>query len=683
MTNNAETEFAPLATSMEMFRERLLRKAYRPRRRPVECPKDVYTCEDEFKALVNAGQATQPMDRAAWHKLCNDFSDKWEHICHWVHPSRLADFLTEDMGLEWEGEFPIKPATTETRVKVKVKSNVKAQRFKCSECNVICNSYSQYLIHIEGTKHKDNLEQCIAKAKEDGKEYISKGALPLDTEGEVDPAAPAGQPQAYFKKDPNAPPTPPTPTKSPSSRPSSCGRSSGSGRSRSRSATPSSACLTPPRRASSGAGSTMAAMLALAVGSNVAVSAPSVRGADSDGDYYEPDPHASYLYQQQGAHTCWAEAMGMQDLQDMDDDLMDEDDMDAKDVKGKGKGKKKKKDEEEDEAYESAWVYDNSYMPSYNNYGSYSGYEYSTPQTYVYSHPSSGYNTPPPSWAQTPPVMHMEPSGRVRNDPYANYGVYEFDAALFETSSFDAASSPHLSYSALSSDAATESDSVAESEGLRASMSGASASSWTGVLDEDAELIYSKLQRELSAGDIEVLSRLRQHVDFDSHAAAAAITKLVSKKPDAADTLAKSAAAVDAEVRETIEQEVLSRLSAGPQVSEIMDNMDSNVTDHLEEQNIREAVAYTAVFTFAIGLFLAGAASSESFSKMLQQYVRNVTCRDHLPAEAFRVLAPAWQGLVARAHNESVAVPEEAAAPTKLRALVSDLAAAAAVPVSA
>eukprot|EP01061_Rhynchopus_euleeides_P047808 TRINITY_DN984_c0_g1_i1.p1 TRINITY_DN984_c0_g1~~TRINITY_DN984_c0_g1_i1.p1 ORF type:complete len:590 (+),score=251.26 TRINITY_DN984_c0_g1_i1:159-1772(+) len=194
--------------AMQMFRERLLRKAYRPGRRPADCPQDVPQCEEEFEALLQVAVENQPMDRGVWHAKCNEFSDKWEHICHWVHPSRLADSLTEQMELEWAGEYPARPEAG--KAKAKVKSNVKAQRFKCPECEVECNSYAQYTIHAQGSKHLEMVEAVRQREAFYGRTYESPGAVPLDTEG-----APAGaSPQAYFKRDADAP-APPTPEKKP------------------------------------------------------------------------------------------------------------------------------------------------------------------------------------------------------------------------------------------------------------------------------------------------------------------------------------------------------------------------------------------------------------------------------------------------------------------------------------
>eukprot|EP01060_Flectonema_neradi_P037188 TRINITY_DN73_c3_g1_i1.p1 TRINITY_DN73_c3_g1~~TRINITY_DN73_c3_g1_i1.p1 ORF type:complete len:550 (+),score=119.71 TRINITY_DN73_c3_g1_i1:51-1652(+) len=179
--------------TVEMFSSRLLRKAYRPdRRQENQCPADVYACEEKFRDLVAIAVENQPMDRMEWHTLCNKFSDEWEKICHWVHPSRLADFLSENMELEWVGEYPVRPESGE---KGKAKSNVKAQRFMCQECNTICNSHAQYYIHIQGSKHKEALEMRIQTARQYGSTYEPAGPIPLDSDDK-----PCEKPQAYYKK---------------------------------------------------------------------------------------------------------------------------------------------------------------------------------------------------------------------------------------------------------------------------------------------------------------------------------------------------------------------------------------------------------------------------------------------------------------------------------------------------
>eukprot|EP01059_Diplonema_ambulator_P036895 TRINITY_DN948_c0_g2_i1.p1 TRINITY_DN948_c0_g2~~TRINITY_DN948_c0_g2_i1.p1 ORF type:complete len:234 (+),score=41.35 TRINITY_DN948_c0_g2_i1:125-826(+) len=171
-----------------MFSSRLLRKAYRPGRRHQGCPVDVYECEKEFMHLVHISRTQQPMDRAEWHRLCNEFSDKWEHICHWVHPGRLADSLTRNFELVWTGTQP--PAPVE---KHRAKSHVKAQRFKCSECDVICNSFAQYLIHSQGSRHRECVQyKARAELLRGNPGYVTPGAIPLDT------ILSEPNPQAYY-----------------------------------------------------------------------------------------------------------------------------------------------------------------------------------------------------------------------------------------------------------------------------------------------------------------------------------------------------------------------------------------------------------------------------------------------------------------------------------------------------
>ena len=273
--------------AMELFRDRLLRKAYRPGRRPADCPEDVYACEKGFLQLLQGAIDTQPMDRLDWHSQCNAFSDAWEHICHWVHPSRLADFLTEQEELEWVGEYPIRPEAGKS--KIKVKSNVKAQRFKCPECNVECNSYAQYTIHAQGNKHLEMVEQVRKnELRLHGRNYVSPGAVPLDTE-----AGQGASPQAYFKRDHDAPATPEkqvlAPKPSPSTRP---------------------ALMT-----------TYATFLAM---STVSMAATEQPYAHQDGDYYEPT-HNSFGCWGQGCNSHSPYCMGVMNepaeaVQDYDDD---------------------------------------------------------------------------------------------------------------------------------------------------------------------------------------------------------------------------------------------------------------------------------------------------------------------------------------------------------------------------
>eukprot|EP01062_Namystynia_karyoxenos_P045696 TRINITY_DN33_c0_g2_i1.p1 TRINITY_DN33_c0_g2~~TRINITY_DN33_c0_g2_i1.p1 ORF type:complete len:852 (+),score=262.94 TRINITY_DN33_c0_g2_i1:148-2556(+) len=190
--------------AMGMFTTRLLRKAYRPSRRPAQCPAYVKECEEEFLELLRAAGRQQPHDRAQWHRSCGAFSDKWEHVCHWVHPSRLADFLTEDLGFEWCGEAPARPDVD----KSKLKSVIKAQKFFCEECAVVCNSYAQYEIHSQGGRHRDNVAMRQNAAALQGLVYQEKGPQPVDGSA---PQTALGddsqQAHAYYKKAPDSPDT--------------------------------------------------------------------------------------------------------------------------------------------------------------------------------------------------------------------------------------------------------------------------------------------------------------------------------------------------------------------------------------------------------------------------------------------------------------------------------------------
>eukprot|EP01065_Artemidia_motanka_P002307 TRINITY_DN1108_c0_g2_i1.p1 TRINITY_DN1108_c0_g2~~TRINITY_DN1108_c0_g2_i1.p1 ORF type:complete len:676 (+),score=224.35 TRINITY_DN1108_c0_g2_i1:240-2267(+) len=168
---------ADFSKAAEMFSGRLLRKAYRPSRRGNSFPEDVTRCEEDFIQLLVAVSKDQPCERARWHNMCNEFSDKWEQICHWVHPNRLAEFLSEEQGFQWTGEAPARPEHVD---KSKIKSNIKAQKFHCAECNVTCNSYAQYEIHAQGTRHKENIAIIKENAMMQGIGYQERGPVPLD-----------------------------------------------------------------------------------------------------------------------------------------------------------------------------------------------------------------------------------------------------------------------------------------------------------------------------------------------------------------------------------------------------------------------------------------------------------------------------------------------------------------------
>ncbi|KAJ9441078.1 hypothetical protein DIPPA_35017 [Diplonema papillatum] len=84
-----------------MFRARLLRKAYRPGSGCGAADGEVEACEREFKAIAAGARAEGLVNRQRWNDVCEGFSNRWPHICHWLHPSRLADQLSNQMQVRY------------------------------------------------------------------------------------------------------------------------------------------------------------------------------------------------------------------------------------------------------------------------------------------------------------------------------------------------------------------------------------------------------------------------------------------------------------------------------------------------------------------------------------------------------------------------------------------------------
>eukprot|EP01064_Diplonema_japonicum_P030976 TRINITY_DN5402_c0_g1_i1.p1 TRINITY_DN5402_c0_g1~~TRINITY_DN5402_c0_g1_i1.p1 ORF type:complete len:552 (+),score=120.19 TRINITY_DN5402_c0_g1_i1:62-1717(+) len=160
---------------MEMFRTRLLRKAYRPGVRE-GTPAEVIKCECEFNSIVYHACEEGIVNRQQWSEVCEAFSDRWPHVSHWLHPSRLADILSSQLGIKFEGKRPC-PASKEDRVN---KPTIRAKKYYCAECDVVCNSLGQFDIHEKGKKHQEHVATISEAAALQGKCYASPSPLPCD-----------------------------------------------------------------------------------------------------------------------------------------------------------------------------------------------------------------------------------------------------------------------------------------------------------------------------------------------------------------------------------------------------------------------------------------------------------------------------------------------------------------------
>ena len=169
--------------AVEMFRTRLLRKAYRPtsadwaaaanegQNAPVHS-KEIMACEKDFINVIRSTLRASAVECVQWSTQCAEFSEKWPHVSHWLHPGRLAYFLSTTLRVKFTGRLLVSQP--------KERLTVRAKKYKCVECAVVCNSLRQYSVHEKGRKHIENVRIVSVTAQRRGGHYVSKSPLPLN-----------------------------------------------------------------------------------------------------------------------------------------------------------------------------------------------------------------------------------------------------------------------------------------------------------------------------------------------------------------------------------------------------------------------------------------------------------------------------------------------------------------------
>ena len=182
MSSKSDTTTTPgppagLEGIMDLFKNRLLRKAYRPGVRE-EQPKEVLQCEADFREMIDWAVDKELVNRQLWSDTCEKFSNAWPHVCHWLHPGRLADHITsnKNISVKFEGVRP-HPVPKEDRIS---KPTVRAKKYYCAECNVVCNSLGQFDVHEKGKKHLELLATVSKKLAKNGHEYKSPSPMPCE-----------------------------------------------------------------------------------------------------------------------------------------------------------------------------------------------------------------------------------------------------------------------------------------------------------------------------------------------------------------------------------------------------------------------------------------------------------------------------------------------------------------------
>eukprot|EP01063_Lacrimia_lanifica_P021890 TRINITY_DN2950_c0_g4_i2.p1 TRINITY_DN2950_c0_g4~~TRINITY_DN2950_c0_g4_i2.p1 ORF type:complete len:449 (+),score=99.84 TRINITY_DN2950_c0_g4_i2:69-1415(+) len=161
---------AAIDACVTMFRERLARKAYRNAAIEGKLPPDVAACEADFLALVRRAVEQRFVDRPDWGLQCEDLSNNWAHVCYWLHPGRLEDFIAARFGTQFKGKRGPVLSKDDREMRKQV---VRAQKYECAECGVVCNSLAQYETHERGQKHLDMLRMAASRQG-----YVPKAPLP-------------------------------------------------------------------------------------------------------------------------------------------------------------------------------------------------------------------------------------------------------------------------------------------------------------------------------------------------------------------------------------------------------------------------------------------------------------------------------------------------------------------------
>ena len=142
-----DEEAAKVAIALDVFHSRLLRKGYRPLvvKGILTVPKEIEACEKDFVAIVKLALSA-PLDRQEFVEICSEFSDKWPHMTHWLHPGRLSVIFARQLNVTFVG-------IRSGQVGKQPKGNVRAKKFMCVVCDITLNSLVQYNMHKMGRKH--------------------------------------------------------------------------------------------------------------------------------------------------------------------------------------------------------------------------------------------------------------------------------------------------------------------------------------------------------------------------------------------------------------------------------------------------------------------------------------------------------------------------------------------------
>eukprot|EP01062_Namystynia_karyoxenos_P024220 TRINITY_DN19413_c0_g1_i1.p1 TRINITY_DN19413_c0_g1~~TRINITY_DN19413_c0_g1_i1.p1 ORF type:complete len:597 (+),score=177.95 TRINITY_DN19413_c0_g1_i1:107-1792(+) len=179
---------ASLDTIYDVFRQRLLLEAYRPGKGywPSEQstpPPLLAMCEADFRQLIIGAQRDDAVLRAQgseglaeWVRRCQEFSDNWAGVSHWLHPGRLSTELHKrgiaNLPVCTEPRPRGSPGPKAAAVKPR------ARKFMCTVCNVECNSLTQYhKSHVKGGTHIQGVRAGIMRG------HFVQEPLPVPIDG--------------------------------------------------------------------------------------------------------------------------------------------------------------------------------------------------------------------------------------------------------------------------------------------------------------------------------------------------------------------------------------------------------------------------------------------------------------------------------------------------------------------
>eukprot|EP01060_Flectonema_neradi_P003267 TRINITY_DN12097_c0_g1_i1.p1 TRINITY_DN12097_c0_g1~~TRINITY_DN12097_c0_g1_i1.p1 ORF type:complete len:176 (+),score=14.97 TRINITY_DN12097_c0_g1_i1:39-566(+) len=120
-------------------------------------------CVIEFRELVSFA-ISGALKASDWETSCESFSNKWMAVSHWICPVRLLETISEDGSVSFLGKLKERRNAPPQKFILKKK---RANGMFCKECGVLCNSSTQFNIHLSGMKHKQVVKNLMSERSDD------------------------------------------------------------------------------------------------------------------------------------------------------------------------------------------------------------------------------------------------------------------------------------------------------------------------------------------------------------------------------------------------------------------------------------------------------------------------------------------------------------------------------------